>query len=294
MSPVSPLISVIVPVYNQWNLIPDLIASLKTQSLPRDRFEVLLVDNGSADIPEPGAEPGFVRRLSCEVPGSYAARNYGAARARGELLVFTDADCRPRRDWLREIAAAFEAPASGNTIIAGAVTIVPRNAQRLGAAELYDTVMGIPQQEYVGRGYGVTANLAVPKQIFDRLGGFEGRRFSGGDGEFCRRATAKAGVSVQYCPAAIVEHPARDSMEALITKVKRIKGGQVTAGPLGRRVQFALRAFLPPGYACKKALRASSFSWGQRLTVCLVQIRLWLAGMAEVLRLLAGKKPERR
>jgi GT2 family glycosyltransferase len=289
-----PLISVIVPVFNQWELIPELIDCLRSQSLPADRFEVLVVDNGSDQIPPADGEPGFVRRLPCAEPGSYAARNLGAAQARGEVLAFTDADCRPRPDWLREISAAFDSAEPDNKIIAGGVAIVLRSKTRLRPAELYDMVLGIPQQDYVRRGYGVTANLALPKRVFDRLGGFDPGRFSGGDAEFCRRATAQAGVGVQYCPGAIIEHPARDSMQALITKVRRIKGGQVAAGPRGRRILFAVRAFLPPSHLCRRALRASAFSWRQRLTVCLVQIRLWLAGMAEVLRLLFGKKPERR
>jgi glycosyltransferase involved in cell wall biosynthesis len=290
----SPEISVIVPVFNQWDLIPGLVNCLKAQSLSGDSFEVLLVDNGSDSVPAAEGEPAFVRRLSCSVPGSYAARNHGVAQARGKLLVFTDADCRPRPDWLREIAANFTAPETDNKIIAGSVMIVPRNKGPLRPAELYDTVMGIPQERYVRRGYAVTANLAVPKRIFDQLGGFESRRLSGGDAEFCRRAAAAAGASLHYCPGAVVEHPARESMEALITKVRRVKGGQLTAGYPGRRILFVISAFLPPVSLCSRALRAFSFSWSQRLTVCLVQIRLWLAGMAEVLRLMFGKKPERR
>jgi glycosyltransferase involved in cell wall biosynthesis len=294
MSVSNPLISVIVPVFNQWELVPGLIDCLKMQSLSAERFEVLVVDNGSDSITPAGSDPEFVRRLFCDVPGSYAARNHGAVRARGALLVFTDADCRPRPEWLREIVANFARPDTDDKIIAGNITIVPRNKNSLRPAELYDTVMGIPQARYVRRGYGVTANLAVPKQIFDSLGGFETQRFSGGDAEFCRRAPATAGVSLHYCPGAVVEHPARDSMEALITKVRRVKGGQLTAGAWRRRVLMAIRAFLPPLGLWARAARAASLTPGQRLTVCRVQSRLWLAEMAEVLRLVSGNKPERR
>jgi glycosyltransferase involved in cell wall biosynthesis len=289
-----PLISVIVPVYNQWDLIPGLVGNLESQSLPRDRFEVLLVDNGSASVPAPDNEPPFVRRLSCAVPGSYAARNHGVAQARGEWLAFTDADCKPHPDWLRELDAALSAAEPDSRIIAGAVTILPGREERMTPAELYDAMMGIPQELYVRRGYGVTANLAVPKRVFDRLGGFDARRFSGGDAEFCRRAQSAAGIGVHYCARAIVVHPARDSMHTLITKSRRIKGGQLTAGPLRRRALFAIRTFLPPARAWARALRNSSFPPRQRLVACLVQSRLWLAEMAEVLRLLLGKKPERR
>lgn len=289
-----PLISVIVPVYNQWDLVPRLIGSLEAQSLSRDRFEVLLVDNGSDRVPPADKDPGFVRRLSCATPGSYAARNHGAAQARGRWFAFTDADCRPHPDWLREIDAALSAEAPGNRIIAGAVTILPASQGNMKPAELYDTMMGIPQALYVRRGYGVTANLALAKQLFERLGGFDARRFSGGDAEFCRRAAATAGAVVDYCGKAVVFHPARDSMDTLITKARRIKGGQLTAGPLRRRALFVIRTFLPPARAWARALRNSSFAPRQRLVVCLVQSRLWLAEMAEVLRLACGKKPERR
>jgi glycosyltransferase involved in cell wall biosynthesis len=291
----SPLFSIIVPVFNQWDLVPGLLACLKAQSLPREHFEVLLVDNGSDNVPAPDNEPEFVSRLFCPAPGSYATRNLGAAHARGKLLAFTDADCQPHPEWLREISVLWNSLGSEKVIVAGAITIVPRDKARMNYAELYDTVMGIPQQNYVRRGYGATANLTVAKTVFDQLGGFDARRFSGGDAEFCRRAAAQAGISLHYGADAVVFHPARDSMDALLTKVRRIKGGQVTAGSVYKRVENVFRAFLPPSHACRRALRSRSFTWSQRLTVCLIQMRLWLAGMAEVVRLLVfRRKPERR
>ncbi len=289
-----PFISVIVPVFNQWDLVPELLRCLGSQSFPGDRFEVLLVDNGSVHIPEADADPSFVRRLSCLTPGSYAARNHGVASARGKLLAFTDADCQPHPDWLSEITAFMDSLASDSNIVAGAVTMFPRNRDDMSLAELYDTMMGIPQANYVRRGYGVTANLTAPKELIDRLGGFNARRFSGGDAEFCRRAVASGGAVLHYCPKAIVFHPARDSMRALVTKVRRIKGGQLTAGSLKNRGLHAIRTFLPPARAWQRALMATSFSWRQRLIVCLIQAHLWLAGMIEGLLLMFGKKPERR
>jgi glycosyltransferase involved in cell wall biosynthesis len=294
MTASQPLISVIVPVFNQWDLVPKLLHCLGAQSFPGDRFEVLLVDNGSTNIPAADADLPFVRRLSCLAPGSYAARNHGVANAQGELLAFTDADCQPHPDWLSEIIAFMGSLKSEKNIIAGAVTMVPRNWDHMNLAELYDTMMGIPQANYVRRGYGVTANLTATKELVNRLGGFEARRFSGGDAEFCRRAVATGGATLHYCPKAIVYHPARDSMQALIAKVRRIKGGQLTAGPLRRRVEHAIMTFMPPTRAWRRTRRSTSFSRTQRFMVCLVQVRLWLAGMAEALRLMFGKRPERQ
>lgn len=293
MPSAGPVVSVIVPVFNQWDLLPALVDCVKAQSLPEKDFELLLIDNGSDCVPVLDDEFDFARCLSCSAPGSYAARNYGAAYARGKFFVFTDADCRPRRDWLRELIGSVSPAQSANTVVAGAVAIVPRNREDLNAVELYDTVMGIPQALYVKRGYGVTANLMVPAAAFGQLGGFDARRFSGGDAEFCRRATA-AGFQLRYCSTAVVDHPARVDMQSLITKARRIKGGQLGAGPVPRRLQYGIRTFLPPVRAWSRAARAPGWTCKQRTIVCIVQARLWLAELSELFRLLLGKQPERR
>ena len=70
-------------------------------------FEILLVDNDAGAPPPALALPGNARLLACAAPGSYAARNAGAAEARGAWLVFTDADCRVPPDWLRTLTDAY-------------------------------------------------------------------------------------------------------------------------------------------------------------------------------------------
>ena len=89
----SPRFSVVVPVYRDWEAVPGLLAALAAQTLAA--FEILLVDNGSGSGAEapPLALPPEARLVACATPGSYAARNAGAAVAAGDWLVFTDADC---------------------------------------------------------------------------------------------------------------------------------------------------------------------------------------------------------
>ena len=70
-----PRFSVLVPVYEQWDLVPKLLACLAAQTFPQDRFEVILADNGSPNFAPPAALPVNVRIVSCPQPGSYAARN---------------------------------------------------------------------------------------------------------------------------------------------------------------------------------------------------------------------------
>jgi glycosyltransferase involved in cell wall biosynthesis len=282
-------VSVIVPVFNQWHLVPHLIECLKAQTIPHGSFELVLVDNGSDVLPECSDWPLFMRLFECSRPGSYAARNYGVNRSSGNILAFTDADCLPDPDWLRSIVTLFDE--GEQSIVAGHVRITVD--EPITPVARYDVVMGFPQERYVARGYGVTANLAVSRALFERLGGFDDSRYSGGDAEFCRRAISH-GANLIYCADAVVSHPARRTMDELIRKVRRVKGGQICNGPILRRAQYAARAFLPPLRAWWRIWNASVDGKNSRLNMMFLQGRLWLAEMTETIRLLAGGKPERR
>jgi GT2 family glycosyltransferase len=273
-------VSVIVPVHRHWDLVPELVTALAAQTL--QGFETILVNDDEA--PAPALPPGLpCRVLHAPGPGSYAARNAGAAVARGQLFAFTDADCRPDPGWL----AAFMAAPPG-ALLAGPVRMT---APARTACARYELVRGIPQARYVARGYAATANLAVPAEVFRALGGFENRR-SGGDAEFCRRA-GRAGHPLVLVPDATVAHPCRSGWAELARKARRIKGGQVAAGPLPRRLAWTLRTLAPP-ISDTRAYLAAPHPWPDRLTAVAVRFGLWAVELAETARLLAGGEPERR
>lgn len=290
---IEPNISIVVPVYNHWELVPGLIACIIDQSTCTGALELLLVDNGSDWLPDASELPSFARLIHCTVPGSYAARNEGIRHARGDILVFTDADCRPLTQWLEEGVACFKNSETADVIVAGAVSVVPAGNGVLNPYELHDLVLGMRQARYVRRGYGMTANLFVPRSVTEKVGLFEQKRFSGGDAEFCRRA-AGYGVSLLYCAGAIVQHPARRSWNELSAKARRIKGGQLTSGPWRKRFLYALRTILPPLWAWLDALCSKKLSIRQRIVVCAVQGRLWIVEISEMVRLLFGCKPARK
>ncbi len=283
-----PEISVIVPVFRQWDLLPALVAALEAQSLPAERFELLLADNEPAAAPAALALPPNARRLPCPAPGAYAARNAAALQARGRLLAFTDADCRPDPGWLAALrAAAAETPGH---LIAGPVRVT--GPAEPSACAIYDMVRGIPQADYVARGYAATANLAVPARIFRALGGFDAQRFSGGDAAFCRRAAA-AGHPLRLAPGAVIAHPAREDWAALKRKARRIKGGQIRAGRPARRAAWTLRTLAPPLRDLWRYASSPHPARHRRIAMAL-RLRLWGVELAETARLIAGGTPERR
>ena len=289
----NPLITVVVPVHNDWDIVPSLLSCLRCQTLPASLFEMLFVDNGSDHIPETIEMPPNARLLTCDTPGSYAARNRSLQDARGRILAFTDADCRPEATWLERGLEAFRNPADRYLIVAGGVRMVAEHPDTPNPYELYDIALGIPQERYVTLGYAVTANLFVHRQVFELAGAFDCTRFSGGDAEFCRRAV-RNGAELTYREAAMVEHPARKTWVALVGKARRVKGGQITAGPKSWRLHWTIRTCLPPVRAWYRATRNPRLGTGAKLKVCLIQGRLWLAELDETARLLLRLKKPRR
>jgi glycosyltransferase involved in cell wall biosynthesis len=153
-------VSVIIPARDAASTLGRTLGVLAEQDLEHD-FEVIVVDDGSSDetaklversphavlLRQPGAGPG-------------PARNRGAEAASGRALAFTDADCFPERDWLREGLAALEHA----DLVQGRV--VPDPEVPLGP---FDRTV------YVDGEHGLyeTANLFVRRRLFDDLGGFE-------------------------------------------------------------------------------------------------------------------------
>ncbi|MBI4014448.1 MAG: glycosyltransferase family 2 protein [Candidatus Aenigmarchaeota archaeon] len=103
-----PDISVIVPVYNSTATIERCIDALRKIKHPS--FEVILVDDGSTDATKEiiaNARGGKFRCFRKENGGPASARNYGARRAKGEILAFTDSDCVVSSDWLKSAQKLF-------------------------------------------------------------------------------------------------------------------------------------------------------------------------------------------
>jgi glycosyltransferase involved in cell wall biosynthesis len=224
-----PRVSVIIPVRNDAASLRLCLAALQRQDYPADDFEVLVVDNGSADdLPSLRRAYPAVRWLEEGGTGSYAARNRGLRHAAGEIIAFTDADCVPDPAWLREGVAAL---AAGNaTIIGGEVPFLDPVGRELNAYEILETIMfvlGSVQRLIAERGFAITANLFAPRAVFARVGEFDPAFKSAGDREWVHRAVAR-GERLRYSAAAIVRHPRRSTRAAFYRKQRRLVGGHLT------------------------------------------------------------------
>ncbi|HVF49495.1 MAG TPA: glycosyltransferase, partial [Pyrinomonadaceae bacterium] len=108
-----PFFSVIIPTYERPAQLAVCLRALARLDYPRTRFEVVVVDDGSAaGLPETQLRAEFGERLDLRLlaqrnGGPASARNFGAREARGRFLAFTDDDCAPDEGWLRALAARF-------------------------------------------------------------------------------------------------------------------------------------------------------------------------------------------
>ncbi|MEY9481860.1 glycosyltransferase [Bradyrhizobium ottawaense] len=214
------MISVIIPHLNQADALEACLRSLDAQTLSRDLFEIIVVDNGSTVPPiDVIADHSGVRLEHEALPGPGPARNTGAACARGDILAFVDADCRAHPDWLTAIREAFQ-QARAATILGGEVRIRPAAEGRFTAIEAYESVFGFRNRLYVTKhGYSVTANLAVRRADFARIGPFPGIQFAE-DMQWGQMAI-RAGCEFRYIAGMIVFHPARRSLRELYAKWDR-------------------------------------------------------------------------
>lgn len=215
-----PKVSVVIPVYRDWSGVERCLVALAGQTLPRDAFEILVVDNDDEPLPEDRRPPG-ARYLHEPEGFSYAARNAGWRAARAPVLAFTDADCVPAADWLWAGLAYLDAhPEVG--VVGGSIEVVP---ERDTLAARYDTAFGLRQEEFFTLYTGfATANVLARRATLERVGGFDAALESGGDIDFCWRAS-DAGIPLAYVPVARVRHPARESLGQLTGQARRIARG---------------------------------------------------------------------
>lgn len=202
-----------VPVRNGAATLPKLLQSLEAQTLGRERFEVIVVDNCSADGTASVASTHGAYVVSEPIPGRSRARNRGAREARGRRYAFTDADCVADREWLE----AFGACADMAPLVAGDVRLLL--SERPNAVERFEARWRFGQQAWVeAQGWAATANLLVSADAFEAIGGFDPAwRMGGEDVDFCFRAR-DAGLKLGFCGRAVVEHEAESRLPPLLRR----------------------------------------------------------------------------
>ena len=200
-----PGVTVIVPVRNGARFIGACLDALLTQDYPGPIPELIVVDNGSTDATAAivATRGPRVRLLRESQRGASAARNTGIRAASQALIGFTDADCVPRPDWLRQLVAATLADPGASFVGGRIAALRPTTDIGLFAESLFDhhSAIFVWKPPFV-----ITANLMVRRQELIRIGLFDTAYPRGQDAELAWRAHFFHGARFIYAEQAVVDH----------------------------------------------------------------------------------------
>ena len=205
-----PRFSIIIPTRNRRGPLAACLNALQNLDFPQDDFEVIVVDDGGSEpIPDPDR---VYRQLNVrwlrlhDNRGPAAARNEGAAHARGRYLAFLDDDCTAAQTWLTKLNEALEETphsAAGGRVVNGC----PENLYAEANQAILDEVYRHYNADPVNSQFLATMNLAVPAQDFRDMGGFHPAFRASEDREFCARWLER-GLPLVYAEEAVVTHHA--------------------------------------------------------------------------------------
>src|SRR5450759_242656 len=199
--------SIIIPAYNATATLPACFQAVQHQSIDRSRYEIIVVDDGSNDHAAVLAKKilednSLSKIISVPHGGQAAARNAGAQIARGDLILFTDADCAPLPDWIEQLASAFEdqqVVGAKGTYCTRQTALVARFVQQ-EYQDKYDRMARQATIDFID-----TYSAAYRREVFLAHGGFNPSITIDEDQEFSFRLAAQ-GQRLIFVPQAIVAH----------------------------------------------------------------------------------------
>ena len=210
-----PKVSIVVPARNAAGDIDRLLDALEKLDWPREATEVVVVDDASTDDTREriAAHPNVQLVPNEERKGPYASRNIGAARATGDWIAFTDADCAPKPDWLTRLLGGPIEPDVG--AIAGEVLALETATRTQAFIEKRGFMKHAVTLHHKALPCFSTANVAIRRDALAHLGGFREDVLYFGDMELSWRLQLQLKQRLLFRPDAVVLHRHRRTVGAL-------------------------------------------------------------------------------
>jgi GT2 family glycosyltransferase len=223
-----PDVSVIITTYQRPQQLARVLQMLALQDYPKDRFEVIVVNDGGSQplgtVVAPFERDLQIRLIYQENGGPGAGRNIGVAQARGAMIAFTDDDCEPAPGWLTALKRGADShPDSllGGRTVSGLPLELCSTAPQLIQDIVYDFYNADPQNAR----FFASNNIALSAAGFRSLGGFDvGFRIASEDRDLCER-WQRAGRRMVFVSNAVVCHFHRLSLAGFVRQYFRYGRG---------------------------------------------------------------------
>lgn len=295
MSKSSEKMTVVIPHLNQPDYLRKCLESLALQTVDKSNFEIIVVDNGSHELPLDVVSSFQNVTLTTEArPGPGPARNKAVSISTGTILAFIDADCIADADWLRQVSQALGG-SKEKSIVGGAVRIATSVPGKPNMVEAYERVFSFRQKFYIEvQNYSATLNMATRREVFERVGPFGGIEIAE-DRDWGQRAW-KMGLKTHFLPEMLVTHPARANIRDICGKWDRLLSHDYEEyrSSISGRLKWLLKALavaVSPLVSVINILKSVDLrSWRDRgLAFCgLVFVRLYRT--RKMLALLFGRR----
>lgn len=246
-----PFISVVVGIRNEERFIEECIESLLRLDYPQDSYEIIIVDGMSTDKTRDLVQKYPVRLLLNERKNVAAARNLGVKNARGDLVAFTDGDCKVYSQWLKILVLEMQ-NAPDDVVCVGGPNLI------FDTDPIFGRVVGYAQETFLGSGGSAQSknstkkhyvsslpncNAMYKKSAIQEVGCFDERFLIGQDGDLNYRI-GKRGHKFLYIPKAQVLHHRRGTFKSF--SVRMFKYGMWMAELFKKHGEFVRwYAFLP-------------------------------------------------
>lgn len=246
-----PFVSIVVGIRNEERFIEECIESLLNLDYPRDSYEIIIVDGMSTDKTRDIVQRYPVKLLLNERKNVAAARNLGVKNARGELVAFTDGDCKVDPQWLKALIREMQ-EAPDEVVCFGGPNLI------FDTDPVFGRVVGYAQESFLGSGGSAQSknstkkhyvsslpncNAMYKKFAIQEVGGFDERFVVGQDGDLNYRI-GKKGNRFLYIPEAQVLHHRRGTLKTF--SIRMFKYGMWMAELFKKHGEFVRwYAFLP-------------------------------------------------
>jgi glycosyltransferase involved in cell wall biosynthesis len=215
-------ISAVICTHNQARYLRQSLASLVAQELPRQEFEIIVVDNGSTDntreVVEAYRDPGFVRYIYEPVIGLSQARNTGWKHASGTYVAYLDDDSIAQRDWLARITDAFRTVSPQPVSVGGRIMPIWEAERPAWLLKEMETYIGIinwsltPMFITDDRFYLPGSNISYSRSVLEKNKGFnthlgrKGRSLLSNEEICLQRYLRRSNLPIWYDPEICIYH----------------------------------------------------------------------------------------